>query len=105
MLLRAFLPQGWMPAESGAHATIVICTMDGPRRIAVDGTPHHGEDYAHERTPCAFAAASPFAPPIAVAIPLSRSVHSFRVQFSARDVFHFQIARTPYAPRGPPVLV
>lgn len=72
MLLRAFLPAGWMPAPS-ASTFLVICTMDGPRRIALPDQPakkQHQDQSDRENGPCPFAAAIAFAPPAAVTVPV-----------------------------------
>ncbi|MBV9418627.1 MAG: hypothetical protein JO348_02530, partial [Alphaproteobacteria bacterium] len=60
MVLRALLPDGWMPAAGAA--TLTICSVevqksgDG-KAPAVPGERSHA--------PCAFSAAVPFAPPVA----------------------------------------
>ena len=60
MVLRALLPDGWMPAANAAGPPFVICS--------VDGTHHNGKAPADQRThaPCAFAAAAPLSLPSAV---------------------------------------
>jgi len=57
MVLRALLPEGWMPAAAAAGAPFVICSVDGSHhggRAPADQRPH---------APCAFAAAAPLSPP------------------------------------------
>jgi len=66
MVLRALLPDGWMPAANAAEAgaPFVICS--------VDGTTHHGgkapgDTQQRTHAPCAFAAAAPLSPPSSAA--------------------------------------
>lgn len=81
MLLRAFLPAGWMPNPDGAGQTaFVICTMDGPvfsaDGKALDKKDPAGKDDPRAHETCPFAAAAQPAPAndfIALAAPeLSR---------------------------------
>jgi hypothetical protein len=58
MVLRALLPEGWMPAASAA-APLVICSIDGTHHSKAPGAPAQPQSQA----PCAFAAAAPLAPP------------------------------------------
>jgi hypothetical protein len=58
LILRGFLPAGWMPNPQGFGQTaFVICTMDGPV-TATDGKALPGKDdpRAHETCPFAHAA-------------------------------------------------
>jgi hypothetical protein len=61
MILRAFLPAGWMPNTQAGGAALVICTMDGPvfSTDKKDGTAKN-DPRAHES--CPFAAAAQPAP-------------------------------------------
>jgi hypothetical protein len=62
LILRAFLPPGWMPNPQGpAESAFVICAMDGPVQIT-DGKalPDKDDPRAHET--CPFAAAASLAP-------------------------------------------
>jgi hypothetical protein len=64
-LLRALLPEGWMPNPSGAAGTpVVICTVYGLQHIVLnaDGNPVNPSDQKHSNV-CAFAAAAHLAPP------------------------------------------
>jgi hypothetical protein len=58
MVLRALLPDGWMPAASAA-VPLVICSIDGTHHTKAPGAPTQPQSHA----PCAFAAAAPLAPP------------------------------------------
>lgn len=60
MILRAFLPAGWMPnLQGGGQTALVICTMDGA--VAdMSGKPGKDDPRAHESCPFA-AAAQPVA--------------------------------------------
>ena len=58
MLLRALLPDGWMP--SGQSAPFTICSV-APANHAGDKPSQPGQEHRH--APCAFAAAAPLAPP------------------------------------------
>jgi hypothetical protein len=77
LIVRAFLPTGWMPNPQGpAESMFVICTMDGPVQ-ATDGKTLPGKDDPRAHETCPFAAAASLAPPmdfIRLAAPeLSRS--------------------------------
>jgi hypothetical protein len=56
MLLRALLPDGWMPSATASPFT--ICSVDVGHH---DGKAPADQERSH--TPCAFAAAAPLAPP------------------------------------------
>jgi hypothetical protein len=58
MLLRALLPDGWMP--SGQAASFTICSVNVLHHES--GKPSQPEQ-EHRHAPCAFAAAAPLAPP------------------------------------------
>lgn len=108
MMLRALLPDGWMPASSASAGTLLtICTMNGPVRVAVgeDGQPQKQpakhDSRSHET--CPFAAAQHFAAPVSVpsvALPslafLSPYANVADTAFGARDLY------APQSPRGPP---
>ncbi|HUO89038.1 MAG TPA: hypothetical protein VMU08_07680 [Rhizomicrobium sp.] len=103
MVLRALLPDGWMPAANAAEAgtPFVICSVDGA---------HHGKapGDTQQRThaPCAFAAAAPLSPPSTGAV-VVRALGV--VTFVARSVEAALPARTsgyrPNAARAPPASV
>lgn len=64
MLLRAFLPVGWMPAPPSHTADanwvpFVICTGNGLVRLnAPPGSDHSDDKKAHHVAPCPYAAAA-----------------------------------------------
>jgi hypothetical protein len=91
MLLRALLPDGWMPASTANGASFEICSVDG---IHTGGSkaPAPGQERGHT-APCAFAAAGHLSPPALAARLLTAPVRFFRV---ARA----EIATV--APRAPP---
>ena len=62
MILRAFLPAGWMPNLQGdGQSALVICTMDGAvMESANKALPSKNDPRAHES--CPFAAAAQLAP-------------------------------------------
>jgi len=99
MVLRALLPEGWMPAANAADtgAPFVICS--------VDGTHHGGKAPGEQRThaPCAFAAAAPLSPP-ATSAALERAFGD--VSVIARSFAAVPFAGTPdhrpNAARAPP---
>ncbi len=62
MLLRAFLPAGWMPSAA-AGQTLVICTLQGPVRI--DLPSHKPAVLQHHAQTCPFAVAPQLAGPLA----------------------------------------
>src|SRR6185312_2562446 len=66
MILRGFLPVGWMPAPPGdTHAALVLCTMAGPALLADHHAPdrHAPADPTSTHDQCPFAAAPHLAPP------------------------------------------
>jgi hypothetical protein len=111
MMLRALLPDGWMPTSSAnAGAVLTICTMDGPARVVLgdDGQPHKQQPAGHNsggREVCPFAAAQHFAAPVnlasltapSVAAPVLYGKAATEIS-GARDLY------APQAPRGPPHL-
>jgi len=64
LILRGFLPTGWMPNPQGpAESAFVICTMDGPVQTT-DGKALPGKDDPRAHETCPFAAAASLAPPV-----------------------------------------
>ena len=62
LILRGFLPTGWMPNPQGpAESMFVVCTMDGPVQ-ASDGKALPGKDDPRAHETCSFAAAAAIAP-------------------------------------------
>ena len=107
MLLRALLPEGWMPNPTGLAGTpVVLCTAYGMQHIVLDqdGKPAKPSDSKHSDV-CPFAAAAHFAPPAAdIGIPLpchaSAPIACLRpTQQTAKARF----LRHAIAPRAPPL--
>jgi hypothetical protein len=62
LILRGFLPTGWMPNPQGpAQNAFVICTMDGAVQ-ATDGKTLPGKDDPRAHESCPFAAAANVGP-------------------------------------------
>ncbi|MBS0470770.1 MAG: hypothetical protein JSR60_06840 [Proteobacteria bacterium] len=64
MMLRALLPDGWMPATQAAGSPLVICSLDG---IHTGGKTQPGQD-ERGHGPCAFAAMGHLSPPMQAAL-------------------------------------
>ena len=60
MVLRALLPDGWMPAAAAGSSPFVICSVDG---VHGGGKPPADPARESRHAPCAFAAAAHLAPP------------------------------------------
>jgi hypothetical protein len=108
MVLRALLPDGWMPNSAGLSGgtTLIICTIEGPTKLHVDadGTSHAPQDQTHHHDVCPFAVAGPFAPPTALALAAPTAWIS---ETTPPDTAGFQPINidTAHRPRGPPHLV
>jgi hypothetical protein len=111
MVLRALLPDGWMPASSASAGTLLtICTMDGSVQMALgdDGQPHKQQPANHNsgsHEVCPFAAAQHFAAPISLASLTAPSIaapilygNTATETSGARDFY------SPQSLRGPPAL-
>lgn len=102
-LLRGLLPAGWMPdLHAGPGAPLVICTMDGFKRLpaAPQHAPHDDQD--HASAPCPFAAAAPLAPPAPAPTLFQPSVLAF-APLPARETNPSIIrVATVYPARAPP---
>lgn len=99
MLLRALLPDGWMPAAVGSP--FVICSVDGAHS---GGKAPADPAREHSHAPCAFAAAAPLAPPqvAPTAAPATAAVQ--RIAFAWRGGrFDSHATHRSNAPRAPPV--
>jgi len=68
MLLRALLPDGWMP--SGQSAPFTICSV---ATAHLAGGKQSQREQEHRHAPCAFAAAAPLAPPAIAALTFGTS--------------------------------
>jgi hypothetical protein len=94
MLLRAFVPNGWMPSDHAGGFT--ICSVERH-----DGKKPQSQEHTH--APCAFAAASTLAPPTFASFAFGASTPGFTVaaDFTDKPV----AASTPHRPnaaRAPP---
>jgi hypothetical protein len=105
LILRGFLPAGWMPNPKGpGESAFVICTMDGPV-ISTDGKAEQGKDDPRAHENCPFAAGAQLAPSadfIALAAPqLSRAAapRNLAAGLAAR-----RVAFLKPASRAPPSL-
>ncbi len=108
MLLRAWMPTGWMPsADAATGSPIAICTMNGSVQLDLssDGKPikhKQSSDDSRHRDLCPFATAPhmalavamDFAPPSPVSKTAQRAVHRDCAAQSARYA--------PQSPRAPP---
>jgi hypothetical protein len=106
MVLRAFLPAGWMPAAiSSADASpFVICTMDGPLH-QTPAKQKPSSDHDRASAPCVFAAAAPLAPPLADAVSVALSNIAAPIHFaSSPDTFAANAIFRPNTARAPPTL-
>jgi hypothetical protein len=103
MLVRAFLPAGWMP-NPGAGAPIVICSIDGTHSVPAPHAPDGKEKDSHGFV-CPFAAAAHLAPPriaapLTAPILLGQSAPAFTTA-----IFVSTPSPHQHAPRGPPASV
>jgi hypothetical protein len=109
MLLRALLPEGWMPGTTASGMPeLVICMMDEPvpvmpmPMIAKNGKmdmpmPAHGDNGHHES--CPFAAAPHVAAP--ASLPVLAEVSITATRFEAPDNFTRAKSTRHYAPQSP----
>jgi hypothetical protein len=112
MMLRALMPDGWMPNTAAAGGMpIALCTIDGPVSLVVAETgkpaPH---DPAHNDgrhvDVCPFAASPHFAtvtPAVVPTLPLAEAFFAPRLPQSI--VFAAGGRHTPQSPRAPPSFV
>jgi hypothetical protein len=112
MMLRALIPDGWMPnAAPTGGMPIALCTINGPVSLVagVDGksAPH---DPAHNDgrhvDVCPFAAAPHFAtvtPALAPAAPIAEAF--FAPRLPQAHMFGGAGRHTPQSPRAPPSFV
>lgn len=108
MLLRAFLPEGWMPAppshtDDANWVPFVICTGNGLVRLNVaPGSDHSDDQQNHYHAPCPYAAAAHLSTPAsggAVAL-YDAAFVAFLLDGDAdtpvvRDIFQRQRSRAP----------
>jgi len=99
MLLRALLPDGWMPGAKAAVSPFVICSVDNAR---YDGKAPPGQERSH--APCAFAAAAPLAPPAAPASVIARSDEATGIVPTGTNYdLRTATSHRPNAARAPPI--
>jgi len=97
MVLRALLPDGWMPAAAATPFT--ICSVDG-----VHGGGKAPADPARSHAPCAFAAAAHLAPPQVAPSAAPVLSAAWPIRFSRRSEPVRQRAdHRSNPPRAPPV--
>jgi len=102
MLVRALVPDGWMPNTAGTPGIpFAICTVNGPVLLgrADGGTGKHAPNDAQHMDVCPFAAAphaAVFSPAIAPALPSS----GLLAILSVPESIPAEPAR-PYAPQSP----
>ncbi len=106
LILRAFLPAGWMPAMAAGtgEGMLVLCTMDGPVRIDSEGNRHamdEGRDGA--KTPCPFGLTGPGDLPAHIVV-LAGPAPTLLEQAQAKPSLTVspQAFYRPQAPRAPP---
>lgn len=109
MMLRAFLPDGWMPNTAGTPGVLItLCTMYGPVQTIVGPygqpvkqSPAHNDGRHHEV--CSFAAAPHFAT-VTPTVLLSVAVNEIRFDTPIAETRVMRSAHDhwPQSPRGPP---
>lgn len=112
MMLRALMPDGWMPHSAPAGGMpIALCTVDGPISLVAvpDGKPAPHEpahnDGRHVDA-CPFAAAPHFAtvtPALAPPVPLADAYYA--PPLPRARVFGGNGRHSPQSPRAPPSFV
>jgi hypothetical protein len=96
MVLRAVLPDGWMPAVGASP--FVICSVDGTHK---DGKAPAQTPSRH--APCAFASSAPLSPPaMAATIPVANGEAQRLAASFANDVIVRAPLHRPNAARAPP---
>jgi hypothetical protein len=102
MVLRALLPDGWMPnmAAGATAAPFVICLADGGH---AGGKAPAQPTQEHSHAPCAFAAAAPLAPPaFAALIVAAPSEATYFAAAFVQDAPAISSPHRPNAARAPP---
>lgn len=109
MLLRALVPDGWMPNTTGSQgAPFAICTVNGPVVLgaAPDLSGRHAPTDTRHMDVCPFAAAphsAVFAPLVAPSLP---SQIAYAIPFlSVGPAVAAARPHGPQTPRGPPIVV
>jgi hypothetical protein len=105
MLLRAVLPQGWMPNPQSAaahNAPIMLCPGMAMPALPAQKPDHNGGKI----TFCACAAAAPLSTSMACALAVSPSPLAFTLAFAAtHDVAVLTASYRPNSARAPPTFV
>jgi hypothetical protein len=97
ILLRGFLPMGWMPDAQGGFT---ICSVDGTHRTAPSDQPVKPD---HSDSICPFAAAAHLAPPILAALALPvRSADTLQQPALPSTIASSRAWHNPQSPRAPP---
>jgi hypothetical protein len=101
MVLRALLPDGWMPnMAAGAGAPFIICSADGGH---MGGKTPAAPTPERSHAPCAFAAAAPLAPPAFAALVIAASHDATHLAAAfVQDSPAIASAHRPNAARAPP---
>jgi hypothetical protein len=100
MVLRALLPDGWMPGADAAVSPFVICAADGSHR---DGKTPAQPAQERGHGACAFAAAAPLSPPASAAILIAAPRETARLAAArTQDAVLFTAAYRPNTARAPP---
>ena len=109
MLLRAILPDGWMPQAAHDGVSLVICTMNGPLRVVLDndGQPTKQDPgRSHHADLCPFATAAHWAAPTAQVSLTPASFFGMSVDRAAKlEAIEALSPYAPQSPRAPPSLV
>lgn len=96
MVLRAVLPDGWMPAAGASP--FVICSVDGTHK---DGKAPAQTPSRH--APCAFASSAPLSPPATAAtVPVTNGAAQHLAATFADDAVVRVPPYRPNAARAPP---
>jgi hypothetical protein len=106
ILVRAFVPLGWMPSiAQGAAFEVVVCTLSGQKHVAFDANGDPLSDQQKDTgdsAPCAFATAANLAPP-ASAAPIVFVLSETYLSAAITDIASpRQASRTAWQSRAPP---
>jgi hypothetical protein len=111
-LMRAVLPDGWMPRAAQDGVSLVICTMTGPAHIVLgtDGKPIKQQPTTPERErhldTCPFAAAVHWAAPTSVFHLVPLALLGVTVDHAPTQTAIDTPTRLgPQSPRAPPIPV
>jgi len=106
MVLRLAMPVGWMPSPSATSGTmIVMCTMNGPVKMAMpeDGAPK--PDPAKHHDTCPFGAAPHFATAAPLAVQVAAVTWALgEVEWPSWPKRAERRLNSPQSPRAPPLV-